>query len=541
MHESKHVKKIALLIITLELAVVIFFGSKKEGYFLDEISSYNLANSYFVRANSSIGIPYDEWIEPQYLSSLIVVSAEKRFEYKSVFFNQSNDVHPPLYYILLHTICSVFPDSFSKWYGLSLNFILFALCSFFIYLISKKIFTNQFITLLPSIVWGFSAGAISTAMFIRMYMLLTTLLVIYIYTNFVLIDSEESIFPFIYTGIFTVLGFLTHYFFLAIALFWSLFYMVYFLIQKKRRLFLRYLLTMLNALLIGVLIFPSSIYHILNSYRGREVINNLTSFENYLERLIIMFDKLSLQLFGGFLQYLIIFVICLLIISFLKKIISDQSDYIQRNVHNRFFKKYNLQYISNFYIDNIRLLSLTFSAILTFSVIVIASPYLATRYTYFIYPVLSLLAVYYLYQIFSLYIINQRNVILAVFTVYAVIISFSHYKNQIDHLYIGYDDILSTAQEYSDLDCVYITEYDWKVYSNILELAEFEKTFVLHPADLSKIPRVLNDLKESEGIILYVESSLDQNDILETFLPLTNFDSTELIYSYHYSMTYLVD
>ena len=541
MQENTHVKKTAIIFITLELAVVIFFGFQKGGYFVDEISSYNLANSYFVRANSSTGILYDKWVEPQYLSSLIVVSTEKRFAYNSVFFNQSNDVHPPLYYVLLHTICSFFPDSFSKWYGLSINFVLFATCSFFIYLISKKIFTDQFITYLPSLVWGFSAGAISAAMFIRMYMLLTTIIVIYIYTNLILIDSEESIIPYLISGILTILGFLTHYYFLIFAFFWSITYIVYFLIQKKMKLFLRYILINLIALFIGVLIFPSSIYHLLIGYRGKEVVNNLTTYDNYFERLIIMLKKLSSQQFGGILHYLILFLLCLLVIKFFKKIISNQFNNTRRNPLNRFLIKETVPKILYFYLRHIRLFSLAFSVILTFIVIVIASPYLTTRYIYMIYPIISLLSVYSIYQIFTLYISSKRKATLLAFIVFATIIPLTYHMNQIEHLYKGYEENLSTAQNFSNLDCIYISEHDWKVYSNILELMQCKKTYVLQPNDITQLSGFLSSYTEENGLILFVESDLNQNFILGKFLSLTNYKRSKLINSYHYSMTYLVD
>ena len=47
----------------------------------------------------------------------------QRFDYVNVWRNQTNDVHPPLYYALIHTICSVFPNKFSKWFAAGINVI----------------------------------------------------------------------------------------------------------------------------------------------------------------------------------------------------------------------------------------------------------------------------------------------------------------------------------------------------------------------------------------------------------------------------------
>ena len=46
--------------------------------------------------------------------------------YKYVYDLQSYDVHPPVYYFMLHTVCSVMPGVFSMWQGIGLN-ILFSL------------------------------------------------------------------------------------------------------------------------------------------------------------------------------------------------------------------------------------------------------------------------------------------------------------------------------------------------------------------------------------------------------------------------------
>ena len=49
------------------------------------------------------------------------------FDYATVWKNQSEDVHPPLYYVFVHTISSFFPGSFSKWFGLAVNILFYIL------------------------------------------------------------------------------------------------------------------------------------------------------------------------------------------------------------------------------------------------------------------------------------------------------------------------------------------------------------------------------------------------------------------------------
>lgn len=59
-----------------------------------------------------------------------------RFDFASVWWNQTQDVHPPFYYALLHTVCSLLPGTFSKWYAGMIN-MMFAI--FTLYVLRKTV------------------------------------------------------------------------------------------------------------------------------------------------------------------------------------------------------------------------------------------------------------------------------------------------------------------------------------------------------------------------------------------------------------------
>ena len=52
-----------------------------------------------------------------------VKAQENRFNYISVYYNQVLDVHPPLFYMLVHTVSSIFNDTFSKYIIFSINLV----------------------------------------------------------------------------------------------------------------------------------------------------------------------------------------------------------------------------------------------------------------------------------------------------------------------------------------------------------------------------------------------------------------------------------
>ena len=65
-----------------------------------------------------------------------------RFDYASVYYNQTQDVHPPLFYFLLHTVCSLFPGSFTKWTGLGMNFVLLGGTLAALYALGMELFAD---------------------------------------------------------------------------------------------------------------------------------------------------------------------------------------------------------------------------------------------------------------------------------------------------------------------------------------------------------------------------------------------------------------
>ena len=120
---EKHIKKSGTIIlyVTFFLLMVITI-SKKENYHVDELFSYGLSNNVgHITMIFDDGAKYDP--ADVYGKYLTVSNNRHKFDYRNVWINQKNDVHPPLYYMILHTICSFFPGTFSGWYAGSINII----------------------------------------------------------------------------------------------------------------------------------------------------------------------------------------------------------------------------------------------------------------------------------------------------------------------------------------------------------------------------------------------------------------------------------
>ncbi|MBR5116725.1 MAG: hypothetical protein IK096_06640, partial [Lachnospiraceae bacterium] len=150
------------------IAVNLWYGSQKQGFHEDEIYSYWSSNR-----TAGINWPDRDWMDTQALTDEMVVLPGEEFHYGLVRTVQSWDVHPPLWYDLLHTACSLRPGVFSKWLGIGVNLVGWALCYLLLLGIMRTArmphrFAAGFLAL-----WALNPVAISGVLFIRMYEWLT--------------------------------------------------------------------------------------------------------------------------------------------------------------------------------------------------------------------------------------------------------------------------------------------------------------------------------------------------------------------------------
>ena len=268
---------LTLIILSALMLYTYFFFAKKKGYDSDEIYSYSLANSYFkpfleegdnwnMNYVSEV-IPYLEtWINGSVLHDYITVQNGEQFSYGSVWYNQSKDVHPPFYYAVLHTICSFFPDIYSPWFALSINYISFIFVMILLFKIGTRYGSYIFSLLLCSF-YAFSAGAVDTYTFLRMYALcaLLALLMFTAMSGYINSHSRKYL-----TSLFiiTLISSLTHYYLVLFAFFLTLIPEVYFLLKRRWKYFFSLGFTMLLGVLSALIFFPASINHLFSKGIG---------------------------------------------------------------------------------------------------------------------------------------------------------------------------------------------------------------------------------------------------------------------------------
>lgn len=221
------------IIIIMQMCMIFYVANQKQGYHIDEIYSYILSNSYDADKISTADWMWGNWIEGKEFDQFITVQEGEGFSYQTVYLNNSTDCHPPLFYWLLHTVCSFFPNQFSKWLGIGINMVFFVVTCIFIYLISDELIKVQAYKLLPVILYGFSKFAVDTCMYIRMYMLLTMFATIFVYIHIHMYRKGVNAVKICSSMITIYLGAMTQYYFLIFS-FWGVLLFAVYLLRRKQ-------------------------------------------------------------------------------------------------------------------------------------------------------------------------------------------------------------------------------------------------------------------------------------------------------------------
>lgn len=292
---------VLIFIIVAQLCWTTYnFVFQKQGCHSDEIWSYGLANSYYQpfiylrdgvfidNGTSADVINCNEWVSGETFHNYITVQKGERFSYASVYHNQSLDHHPPLYYALLHTICSFFPETFSFWFAYSLNCIFLVFTQIFLYKLIKILAASETAALLGCFLYGAGTGALSTFIFLRQYSLLTMLGVMFTYFNARLFQTEDykkNLPPVIITSF---MCFMTHYTGIAYVGIFTACFCIYLLLKKKFKKMFLHGFSVLGALLLYFIIYPAGLKQIIGSNFGGNTILPYTaqvkSFFSYITK-----------------------------------------------------------------------------------------------------------------------------------------------------------------------------------------------------------------------------------------------------------------
>lgn len=549
-----------IIVVLVCVAVSCFFVSLKEGFHMDELLSFELANAEFNpwivttqpegrlakfvhneidgetfgetignlsavvkdvlqnRGSSKLlsytADVYEEpvWITGEQFYDYITVGPQDAFNYLSVYFNVKDDNHPPLHFMLLHTVSSVFQGKVSPWMGCGINLaavvgvliLLYRICNILAHEWGLESMERK-IGLLTVLFYGLSTGAVATVLLIRMYGLVTLWCVLYFYL--ILKKWQDASFDRNNTGLVlvTMFGFWTQYFFLFYCLFLAATTAVCLGKNKRMKELMGFARSMTFAAFLGLAVFPFAVSDVFSSERGVEALGNLSQgLGGYGTRLIAFWRILS-DREGGAYTFALIALLAVFALAGLRAGKNPKQPQRSENTGN-----------SKSGHELLWMLLLPMAGY--FLLASRMSPYLVDRYIMPLFPFMALVLIFAVFallaQIEKSFAGEYRRhlteivcVVLILFQVWNLI----GYDGS--YLYEGYLEQLNAAGEYRDYPCICV--YDGVgYYENLQEFACYEKSLLLTLGELEN-RKEQDSIGELDQVVVLIKSNVDELRVLE--------------------------
>ena len=287
----------------------------------DMIFTYTLANnSYsplFFNEDIIETIPNSNgWFDASVLREWYLVNDYDQFDYKGVYWHQRIDVHPPLYYFLVHTICSLFPNTYSNMYAGSINILGILLIDLLFILLFKEVFEEYVYAALPILLLTLQYGFVSQIFNLRMYTMLAAACLWYLYIH---ISSGERGWTRRHMVCFVlcvIFGCLTHNYFYVYAFCVSMVQIIYFAVKRKGYTLINYLLAGTLGLMTVLIIFPWAVWQILFNQQNKHTEISGWDLDKFGE-LLSFIDEYWFSKHGVIILF--VFLICFSFVTLYKK------------------------------------------------------------------------------------------------------------------------------------------------------------------------------------------------------------------------------
>lgn len=415
---------LAIIIIIQVVYISCMFGINKQGFHSDEMWNYGFANSTEGKHVYESDVEkqlknFDSWQSSDNLRNYITVDKNEIFNYAAIYRNAANDYNPPLGYMMLHFICSLFPGTWSKWYCFALNIICFVIMQIYIYRLAKSVTKSEAAGLLSAFFFGFTAGARNITIFLRIYApatMFAAMLVYYMHVLYASKDNKDKCIG-LYIKIFAVniLGCFTLNLFLPFAFIVTAMYCVYYILARRFRRLLVFGLMMLASVGASIAIFPARISQVVGDKETLSYINRKlpTLWQNK-----IYWAYLTNDLFGVHnsiwktmtLKYILLGIGIAVFFAIPVCFVFRNETWLKKtaaNVKKTFiYVAKNIKRISYTYIVLIAtVIFMVFVAALRTSTYAMGNS--TTRYIFIIYPVMAVFSVTVVYSVMKLIVKNK--------------------------------------------------------------------------------------------------------------------------------------
>ncbi len=454
---------ILAVLIVVNLAISVFYVTAKQGYHEDELLTYNLANSS-KQLDVSGG-----WSTPEDFNEYLSVSDEHRFDYAQVYRNQIIDAsHPPLYYAMVHTVCSLFPNEFNRYFAFSVNVAAMIGILILLYKIGRRVSGSNLWGLTSAGAYALSVACITTTIYLRMYSMLTFFVLAFVWQSIRLYDKNNTISfaDCLLTTLIVMLGILTQYYFILFAGLTGLVFLVLKIKERCIKDIFKYAFASIFGAAFALGVYPFIISNVLGGNRGigsLELSVDPITIVTYLGyKLCTYAQVLAKDLFLNQIWLLVFCVVCA----------------VGAGIYFRFVKKQKLNRAAMFVI---------IPAIVYFIVISILSPFNSDRYVMASLPLISMIFTLVLARIFSLFRAQGLRLIVPACVLAACAVGFVTVKP-----YYTYGK--TNLYEPQTKQCVFVGTAMLEWNKCIDKLMQYDGTMIVQTDDMS--PTLIDELED---------------------------------------------
>ncbi len=540
------VQKCFIIILLVQVIALVGWGIAKKGYFIDELFTYGMSNSvgWRVEFYDMYKDYLNNWHDTSLFHEYLTVQRDGRFDFAGVVNNVSADVHPPIYFLIIHAVCSLMPDVFTKWFGILPNIVFFIITQILIYLLAVELYGNKkYSALIPGLIYGFSVGAINSVTLIRPYMILAMLCTLQFYIHVKLWnavrqkDKKHEWMLLICLLFSTCIGFLTQYYYVIFAFFISAAYSIIQMLRKNWKHFVKYAVAMFGGLAAAYFVFPTCYQHILgqdgiNTYRGEEAFNNLKN-SDLAQGLSAFLQIVNEELFCGLLGYILIATLFVLALYVFRRhfqlVLSRCDDAYCIEVSKRAFGNGSIC----FSITDKGIFSII-AGVGCFGYTVILAKIAAfqtDRYIFCIYPLVILCFCYIIQALAKHFKWNSGLTMGLLLGIALTGYTFQYNGEAVCYLYTGDEERYARFDEFSNMGVVYVTEGDWSNVANMLYLSKVESVYCVPQRNIGDLVTVLDEYNKSHDELLVIIENYKYGDrkseILRDIIDATEYNEYE--------------
>ncbi len=288
-----------------------------------------------------------------------------------------------------------------------------------------------------------------------------------------------------------ILGFLTQYFFAIYAALVAIVMIVLFIKNKETKELFKYIRTLVISAVIGIVLFPFSIDHMLNSDR------KIGGFQstNYADRVLTYFNMI-LRYFGSKWEIMLaLFAIALLAILIKRK--------TERGITA----------------------VIIFPTIIYIMLVAKLAEFLELRYVMNILPIVAIMIMMAIGSIFE----NKKYNIMLATVALILLVGYGFLTEKPLYLYKDYNKYIDISKKYSDDDLVYVGYTFFDHIQSLPEFTNYKKTFMIYNDQTDRL-KDDGELSDKNEFILSVHRNMEPEKVVSEVLEYTGFSNYELIY-----------